>query len=266
MASARRNGSDAMTRRLNRALIALALVAVVPSWWLLAENGGSDAAPMPVPLAELRTLADSQPGPRASAIAVEVLAERQAPGTMVAAGIGFALRRIALPAFAAAFPDGRRVIIGGADPDRARSMGFEQFDTPAARRLAKARAAAGATILPTPAEAKSPRAVAPGVVVIPATGMRPGTQMVYLRLQGGGEVLFALGVSPLEANWRDRRGPPRWSTLSRPHDDRAATYRWLATIQAWKRQAPNLLVIPGEDSAWLADHARRPPFSGRFPG
>lgn len=100
---------------------------------------------------------------------------------------------------------------------------------------------------------RQPRAVAPGVVVIPTAAPTPGSQMVYVRLADGREYLFAgpvapYGVSAFELRTRSRLG--EW--LEGP-TDRAATMRWLVTLREWRKQAPRLFLVAGRDGMALTD-------------
>jgi hypothetical protein len=252
-----------MTRHLNRALLLLALVVGLPGWWLLVENDPGTAEPEPIALAAVRALADGLPGPRPHAIAMEVVAERRVVGTLVAAGIGLAPRRLVLPAWRLAVAGGPPVVLApsqGRAGDR--SPGLGRIDGGAARRIAAAER--GAVVIPA-AIPPGLTAIAPGVVVIPTAGLSPGSRVVYVHLADGGEVLFALGVAPVAVNWRELRAPSRWLGQWRRGESREAAFRWLATIRAWQREAPALLVIPGEDAEWFDGHAASRPFAGRFP-
>jgi len=85
------NGSNgfegaAMTHRLNRLLLGLALLTAVPFWWLLVDNRLGDAAPYPVHIDQLRVLAAALSGPRPTAVEVETVASRLVPGSFISAG------------------------------------------------------------------------------------------------------------------------------------------------------------------------------------
>lgn len=102
--------------------------------------------------------------------------------------------------------------------------------------------------------------VAPGVVVIPTPGIASeDAQMIYVRLASGAEYLLCGDVSPLRANWGRLR---LFSRLAEPGSDsesRARHFAWLRTIQALKREAPALVVVPGRDSMPLAGVPGFPP-------
>lgn len=99
-----------------------------------------------------------------------------------------------------------------------------------------------------------PFAVAPGVVVIPAPDSHtPGSQMIYVHLADGREVLFAGDISSFAQNWQELRGRSRLLEQFFAPENRAEVFAWLKTIQAWKVQAPELIVVPGHDIEWIFD-------------
>ena len=102
----------------------------------------------------------------------------------------------------------------------------------------------------------APQAVAPGIVVIPAPNSHtPGSQMIFVRLADGHEVLFAGDNSSFAQNWQQLRGRSRLVETWFAPENRAEVFAWLKTIRALKGQAPGLLVVPGHDWEWLADPA-----------
>jgi len=107
----------------------------------------------------------------------------------------------------------------------------------------------------TPPAAKlsdgGPQAVAPGVVVIPAPSHTPGSQMIFVRLADGREMLFAGDIATLAANWQELRARSRLIGDYFAPEDRREVFAWLRTIRALKTQAPDLVVIPGHDYEWI---------------
>ncbi len=101
-----------------------------------------------------------------------------------------------------------------------------------------------------------PQAVAPGVVVIPAPDSHtPGSQLIYVRLADGHELLFAGDNSSFAQNWQQLRGRSRLVETWFAPENRAEVFAWLKTIRALKQQAPGLVVVPGHDWEWLANPA-----------
>ena len=98
----------------------------------------------------------------------------------------------------------------------------------------------------------APIAVAPGVVVIPAPGSHtPGSQLIFVRLTDGDELLFAGDNSSFAQNWQELRGRSRLVETWFAPENRAEVFAWLKTIRALKAQAPSLVVVPGHDWEWL---------------
>ena len=110
------------------------------------------------------------------------------------------------------------------------------------------------TLPPARLSTGAPFAVAPGVVVIPAPDSHTaGSQMIYVHLADGREVLFAGDVSSFAQNWLELRGRSRALQAWLVPENRAEVFAWLKTIQAWKVQAPGLIVLPGHDIEWIVD-------------
>lgn len=101
-----------------------------------------------------------------------------------------------------------------------------------------------------------PVAVAPGVVVIPAPSHTPGSQMVYVRLANGREVLFTGDIATFAQSWRETRARSRLIGEWFAPENREEVFAWLKTIKVWKEQAPGLLIMPGHDYQAVIDRER----------
>ena len=113
----------------------------------------------------------------------------------------------------------------------------------------------------------APQAVAPGIVVIPAPNSHtPGSQLIYVRLADGHEVLFAGDIASFAQNWTELRGRSRLVETWFAPENRAEVFAWLKTIRALKAQAPGLLVVPGHDWEWLANPENHTGVQIGFPG
>lgn len=120
--------------------------------------------------------------------------------------------------------------------------------------------------------------VAPGVVLIRTPGHTPGSQMIFVRLAGGREYLFAGDTATMGRSWQWVRGRSRLLADYLAPEDRAAVLGWLRALRELKRQAPGLVIVPGHDIDELSDpqrptgigHGFPPgaptPFSARLPG
>lgn len=101
-----------------------------------------------------------------------------------------------------------------------------------------------------------PRAVAPGVVIIPAPSHTPGSQMIFVRLTNGREYLFAGDIATMAVSWKELRGRSNLIQHFIVADDRPRVFAWLRTLQELKKQAPQLFIIPGHDIDSLFDEQR----------
>lgn len=248
-----------MTHRFNLFALALLVAVVLPGWWFLFYNGFENVAPKPLAMGTLRQLAGEIRGPAPTSVEAEVIAWREAPRTLLAAGTGLRFQTIA--AFGYRLPvEGRSpvVIDAGIDAADAMNAGYEVFHRRAADRLLAA-ARGSDTVLATselaslPAAGKQPGtrapfAAAPGVVVIPAPGTTtPGSRLIYVRLADGREVLFAGSISPVAENWRQLRAAARLTGQAMPAARERETHVWLRTIRNLAAEAPGLIVLPGHD-------------------
>ena len=134
------------------------------------------------------------------------------------------------------------------------------------RQLA-ARLVWNGTLPPARLTSAVPQAVAPGIVVIPAPDSHtPGSQLIYVRLTDGRELLFAGDNSSFAENWIALRGRSRLIETWFAPENRAEVFAWLKTIRALKAQAPALVVVPGHDWEWLANPENQAGVGIGFPG
>lgn len=106
-----------------------------------------------------------------------------------------------------------------------------------------------------------PQLVAPGVVVLPTPGHTPGSQMIYVQLANGTELLFAGDTAPREVSWLERRPPSRYLTDFTMPQDRVALIGWLNALHDLTKSDPKLHIIPGHDLDWLVDSNNKTPMA-----
>lgn len=97
--------------------------------------------------------------------------------------------------------------------------------------------------------------VAPGVVLIRAPGHTPGSQMVYIRLSSGTELILVGDIAWLMRGIQDPQQKPD-STSRGLGEDRAKIQKqleWLNTLAATSKIA----ILPSHDRAWLSLWRRR---------
>ena len=88
--------------------------------------------------------------------------------------------------------------------------------------------------------------VAPGVVLVKAAGHTPGSQLVYVQLADGRELLLLGDTAWHTENVSEERVPPLLTHLML-HDDRDATACQLIALHALQRGAPAIEQVPGHD-------------------
>lgn len=236
-----------MTHRLNLLLLALLAMVALPAWWWVLDNPMADGPARPLTVAALRDLAETIPGPAPRSVEMEVLARREEPATLAAAGSGLRFKRLAAMGYVLPVPARGPIVI---DPQAGRIARAADenwtVDAVAAARMAARAADAGLALTthgPTAAAQSVATAVAPGVVVIPAAG----GQMIFVRLADGREALFAGDVAPHTASWLHLRAESRWRGQARRPEVRRERKVWLRTIHRWHEEAPGLVILPGRD-------------------
>lgn len=263
-----------MTRRLNIWLLSALLIIGIPYYWYLVDpgvergagTGADEPKAQPVTMAQLRAIAARPEGARPVALRVETVGYRQISRNMLVAGTGLRVAPTAVRAYELVVPGGAPIVIdAGASPKTALAHDFENYDRDAQGRIDRVLAKAGHAVLladrpihngghPSAVGGKSrasaemkPYARAPGVVVIPAIGLSPGSAMVYVWMADDREYLFTGDVARLQASWREERLPARLATRSEPAGYRRANLSWLMTISALHRAAPQMVIVSGHE-------------------
>ena len=107
----------------------------------------------------------------------------------------------------------------------------------------------------TPLSSTEPSIVAPGVVVLPASGHTPGSAVIFVRMQDGSEVLFLGDIVWNASNIRNERGRSRLmqDVLMPEPEERSPVYNQLAALIALAHEEPELLLIPSHDDALIKE-------------
>ncbi len=92
-------------------------------------------------------------------------------------------------------------------------------------------------------------AVAPGVVLIKAPGHTPGSQMVFVQMEDGRELLFLGDVAWKMRNVDVVRGRARLTSSLMIGEDRIAVLAQLAELHRLQNAEPQLHLVPGHDGA-----------------
>ena len=107
-------------------------------------------------------------------------------------------------------------------------------------------------------------AVAPGIVLVPAPGHSPGSQLIYVQLSDGREYLFAGDTATMERNVTWLRPRSRLASSWQGGEDREAVIGLLKGLADATARYPELRVVYGGDLAWLQNARQGPGFSSAF--
>lgn len=118
-------------------MIVLLLVAGLAYYWLLVNAGPAGVPARPLDLAAMRKAALAMPGSRPESISFKVLARRQVPGAVLAAGTGLRQIDVGVIAWRLNTPDGVIVIDPGLSQADAAAIGFKHYDRAARSAVAK---------------------------------------------------------------------------------------------------------------------------------
>ncbi|WP_235522910.1 hypothetical protein [Novosphingobium sp. Leaf2] len=259
------------------------LIVGIPYYWHLVDPGlgpgAVDPAARPVTITQLRTLAAALPGPRPAQLRVETVGMDMVSANMLMAGAGLRSLPTVMRAYELIVPGAAPILIdAGTSARSAREGGVDIYDPNTQARIAQVRTVAAHIVLLAdepahnggleagnmraprelpPASSDAPWPLAPGVVIIPATGMGPDVNMVYVQFAGGREMLFSGDVAKIFGNWAELRLPARLGMRGRSTAYRRANLAWLKTIAALHRAAPNMAIVAGHDPAPTAFSAGR---------
>jgi glyoxylase-like metal-dependent hydrolase (beta-lactamase superfamily II) len=106
--------------------------------------------------------------------------------------------------------------------------------------------------------------VAPGVVLIKAPGHTPGSQMVYVKLADGKELLFLGDVAWHARNVETQKERPRFCTDWIIKEDRLAVFGQLRALHTLGETDPGILQVPGHDGAVIDALMRKGILQPRF--
>lgn len=96
-------------------------------------------------------------------------------------------------------------------------------------------------------------AIAPGVVAVAAPGHTPGSQMAYVRLADGRELLFLGDVSWKRGNIERQRERPRFVTEWLIGEDRHAVFGQLKALHLLAQREPAIKQVPGHDGVVIGE-------------
>jgi glyoxylase-like metal-dependent hydrolase (beta-lactamase superfamily II) len=96
--------------------------------------------------------------------------------------------------------------------------------------------------------------IAPGAVIVPAAGHTPGSQMVFITLQSGEEILLigdiVWNMGAIEA-LKTRPVLTQYMVFRPNYEDRAAIKQQVRALHDMMADNPELIVLPAHDREWL---------------
>lgn len=96
--------------------------------------------------------------------------------------------------------------------------------------------------------------IAPGLVVVPAAGHTPGSQMIFISLQNGEEILLigdiVWNMGAIEA-LKTRPVLTQYMVFRPNYEDRAAIKQQVRALHDMMADNPDLTVLPAHDRDWL---------------
>lgn len=103
------------------------------------------------------------------------------------------------------------------------------------------------------------RAIAPGVVAVPAAGHTPGSQNIFITLANGQEVLLigdtVWNIDALKA-LKTRPILTQYVVFRPNYEDREAVKRQVRALYEMMKVNPQLIVLPAHDRAWVIEAAK----------
>lgn len=129
-------------KRAGYVLLALIVASIPAYWWLLVESHRASPASYPIDLAEVRRLADAQPGERPQALHVETVAHLAAPSIFVVAGDDWQSVDLPVSSYELVYRDHLAIIDTAFDARIAGDMTASRFDNAAYARMSAALARA----------------------------------------------------------------------------------------------------------------------------
>ena len=138
----RRFGRNRWLKGLGYGLLGLLVTFVATYWWIFMESHRSAAGSYPIDIAEVRRLADSQPGEKPLSVHFETVGHLPAPGAFVVAGEGWHSIDLPVSSYELVYRDHVAVLDTAFDAIVAKSMGATNFDNAAYARMSDALARA----------------------------------------------------------------------------------------------------------------------------
>jgi glyoxylase-like metal-dependent hydrolase (beta-lactamase superfamily II) len=108
----------------------------------------------------------------------------------------------------------------------------------------------------TPLHYERAKVLAPGLVLLQAPGHSPGTQIIYLRLADGKELLLIGDIAWNMRNISLQRARPRITSQFVLQEDRNAVLAQLKALHLVSQQEPGVSIVPAHDGELLESLTR----------
>lgn len=264
-------GGEAGRRPAGRTVALVAAAVLLVAAALLAKHVLLDRARVPerarfeIDIERVRAVAGERAGDLPTRVNALVVASAQVPRGAVVAGGGLEPHELVRTAFQVLYPDGGFVVVDTAlDRELHESLASDGLFHAADYRTLQAALARARGILvthehpdPLGGLARSPHAVAPGIVLVPAPGHTPGTQLVYVRLADGAEYLFVGDIAWHMDNLRLGVGRPLLVSRFLLGEDPGAVLDQLGALRELAAREPALRLVVSHDGDQLADRIGR---------
>ncbi len=137
-----------MTRRINLLLMILLVFVGAPVWYLFIDSSPWSSKAARLDIAGARQLVAAASGQKPDKVAFELVAFRNVPGNILAAGSGFRPQLVGVMAYRLEVPGARPIMIDtGLTPAYAQELGMENFDSAAQARVDDALRTAGVILV-----------------------------------------------------------------------------------------------------------------------
>lgn len=273
-------------------------------YWYFYSNHAPKTDMFPLNIASLRDAANDQAGEKPSQIEVEIISHTPAPRIAMVGGTNWSEIDLIRAAYRIVSPEASIILDTGYSESVARETGATDYSSAAWTRTRQHIAAADMVLIThahidhsggldasagnawlsrlqietLEAQGHSvPRGAqmiefgtdglfspAPGIVIVQASGHTPGSQLVYVQLSDETEILFMGDTASMLDNVRLQRPRSRFVMERLTQADRGAVFAQTKALKALSEAAPDLMLVPGHDSAAIEALIEKGVLKARF--
>ena len=260
-------------KKIAAIVLGLSVLAGFAYYILILQISSLDRSLYAIDLDQVRKLATETEGALPIAVNAEAPAQVVFPAAAVVTGWGWSAHTLPIYAYQVVFPRGHVMIDSAMSAEQASAMGDAPFDSASYDRLVSALGNARQIVFTYPEGALDGYeplsydrmyALAPGIVLIEATGHTPGSQIVYVRLQNAQEYLFIGDVAWHYAGINLVRPRPNLVSRFFLGEDRPRTHAQVAELKSLEAENPGLAIIVGHDAGRTKDQMESGLLGNRF--